>query len=656
MQQQETVFGQEIADEEYELFDLDMSDSTLRNMLVKSLQLNINHWNSEPFCFAKTDEDNVRYLLGDQLDRKYLRSGETPYIDNRLFTATRSVLAYVNARVATPEVAPSSSEKKMLQFAKDFEKAMYQHGVDNNLNRKAKAATKNVVVRKRGFLKLYFDPTKGPYGDICVESIDPADIIVDRSATYLNEPRAIYHRQRSTLEELCSKFPKSKEAIKKAYGIKRGVHTQMSQQCTWYETWFTYYDKDHVRREGLAWFLQKGGVILGKMQNPNWIYTGDDIRDKEVNFSDFPIKPFVVFNYLNNGKSYLDETSLFDQARPMQDLINKRGKQLWENGDYANGRWVADKEAMSQEDAQQFINKNPKTIALVKTDGRSVRDVINVEQPQMLPASVENTLYDSRNEVDQMMGTPNIFRGQQQKDANTLGENVLIKEQAGALQDDLATCIDEAMSDYYRKLAQMMKVNYTEDHWFQIKGDDGKYDHIVLNSETIDGGTKISVEAGSTLPGNKQELRATVMEAAKLNRIDNLSFWEALIYNKLPDPETITERTLKETADPVSYLSDVEQEAFNRDADIDLALLIANKAPGERDDYPQGYLEHFNKFVMSNRFVQIPDDAKQRVTAFLTDIMMKAMRTSELGDTQVDDAAMGGMSEADVLEQEAPLV
>jgi hypothetical protein len=255
-----------------------------------------------------------------------------------------------------------------------------------------------------------------------------------------------------------------------------------------------------------------------------------------------------------------------------------------------------------------------------------------------------------------MMGTPNIFRGQQQKDANTLGENVLIKEQAGALQDDLATCIDEAMSDYYRKLAQMMKAYYTEDHWFQIKGDDGKYDHIVLNSQTIDGGTKISVEAGSTLPANKQELRSTVMDAAKLNRIDNLSFWEALIYNKLPDPETITERTLKETADPITYLTDVEQEAFNRDADIDIALLVANKAPKERDDYPQGYLEHFNKFVMSNRFTQIADDAKQRVTAFLTDILMKASRTAMLGNTQVDDAAMGGMTEANVLEQETAMV
>ena len=643
------------APEEYELFDLDLSDGDLNNMLIKSLQRNIDHWDGEPFSFGKVDDENVRYLLGEQFDRKYLRQGEEPVIDNRMFTATRAVLAYVNARVATPEVAPSGSDKHKIQFAKDFQHALYQHGVDNMLNRKAKAATKNLVVRKRAFLKLRFDPNQGAYGDIIVETIDPADIIVDRFATYLNEPNTIYHRQRCTVEELISKFPKKKDAIQKALGIKRGVFTQRSQQITYYETWFGYYDKQNVRRQGLAWFLPQGNLVLGKMQNPNWIYTGDDVQDKLVNFSSEPIKPFITFNYLNNGKSYLDETSLFDQARPQQKALNKRSQQVMENADYVNGRWVADSEAMSQDDATKFINKNPKTIALVKSQNRPVKDSINVFDAQSLPNYVENLIYDHRNEIDQIMGTPNIFRGQQQSDANTLGENILIKQQAGALQDDLATSIDEAMTDYYRKLAQMMKVYYTEDHWFQIKGDDGKFDFVMLNGESLDGNVKISVEAGSTLPNDKQEMRAVIIKASEQNRIDNLSYWEGMIYGKLPDPETIVERLIKETNDPATYLQTVEQEAFNRDADVDLTLLINNKAPVERDDYPQGYLEHFNKYVMSNAYTQLAPDAQQRITAFLGDIAMKAMRTADLGATQEDDAMASGQTEAQVMEEDPAL-
>lgn len=650
---QDNIFGQQLADEPYELFDLELSDDKLHKMLVKSLQSNVDHWNGEPFNLGKTDEDNLRFLLGEQFDRKYLREGEEPVIDNRMFTSTRAVLAYVNARVATPEVAPSGSEKKQIQFAQDFKSAMYQHGVDNKLDRKAKAATKNLVVRKRGFLKLRFDPNAGPYGDIVVETIDPADIVVDRYASYLNEPNTIYHRQRCTVEELVAKFPKSKQAIYKALGFKRGVHTQMTRQETYYEAWFGYIDDQGVKRQGVAWFLEKGGVILGKMQNPNWIYTGDDMQDRLVNFTSEPIKPFVVFNYLNNGKSYIDETSLFDQARPQQKALNKRTRQIDTNADYVNGRWVADGEALSQEDASKFINKNPKTILLVNAhkNGMSVQDAVKVFDPTQLPQWFANLPFDHRNEIDQIMGTPNIFRGEQSKN-NTLGQDERIIQQAGALQDDLATAVDDAMGDYYKKLAQMMKVYYTEDHWIEVKGDDGKYDFVVLNAETMER-VKVSVESGSTLPANKQEMRDTVLEAAKLNKIDDLSFWEGLVYNKLPDPETIVERMQKQLNDPVTYLQDVEQEAFNRDADIDMTLLIANRAPKERDDYPQGYLEHFNKFVMSNAYTQLPPDAQQRITAFLADVAMKAMRTADLGMTQTDDAAVSGMTEEEVMEQPA---
>lgn len=654
---QPSTFGEPFpGSEEYELFDLDISDDKLQKMLVKSLQSNVDHWNTEPFCFDKTDEDNLRYLMGDQLDRKYLRDGEKPVIDNRMFTATRAVLAYVNARVATPEVAPSSSDKKAIKFAQDLKEAMYQHGVDNKLDRKAKAATKNLVVRKRGFLKVRFDPTVGPYGDIVVDVIDPADIIVDRYATYLNEPPRIDHKQRCTVEELIAKFPKKKKDILAALGMKRGVYSQTTRQVTYYESWFTYFDKQSVRRQGVAWYMLEGSLILGKMPNPNWIYTGDDAQDRIVNYTKEPVKPFIVFNYLNNGRSYLDETSLFDQGRPMQKAVNERMKQIKENADYANGRWVADSSVLSETDATKFVNKNPKTILLVNAEskGTSVNEAVKVFDPTMLPQYVVETLYDGRNEIDQIMGTPNIFRGEQSKN-NTLGQDERIIQQAGALQDDLATAVDDAMGDYYCKLAQMMKVYFTEDHWIDIKGDDGKYDHIVLNSETMEP-VKVSVESGSTLPSNKQELRDTVIAASKEGRIDNLSFWEGLIYNKLPDPETIVERLIKETNDPATYLSDVEQEAFNRDADIDIAMLVANKAPKERDDYPQGYLEHFNKFIMSNKYTTVPQDAQQRISLFLSDVAQKAMRTAELGDTQVDDAAASGQTEAQVMEEEPAIV
>ena len=625
---------------QYELYDLELEDSKLAKMLIPALQENIDYWNSKPFELAKTDKDNNKYMLGEQLDERFLQPHNARYIDNRIFAATRSVLAYVNARVAMPEVVPSKPGSQFKQFAEDFKSALYQHGVDSFLNIKVKSATRNLIVRKRGYLKLRFDPTLGQFGEIVVESIDPANIVIDRYARFQDNPSSIYHKQTCTVEELIAKFPEKESDINKSLSIKRGTQSQLTRRIDYYEVWFTYVDKDKRKREGLAWFMPIGQLILGKMRNPNWVYSDDQTNDMHNNITNLPIKPFIPLNYLNTGKSYVDETSLFDQAKPMQDLINKRGRQIWDNADYVNGRVIADSRVMSEEDASKFLNKNPKTIMLVdgsKGSGNISNDM-KVVEPQMLPGYVIDTLYDARNELDQIFGTPNIFRGQQQQGANTLGENMLIKQQAGALQDDIASAIDQAMGMYYRYLAQMMKVYYTEDHWVQTKGADGTYDFVVISSDNIDTGVKVSVQSGSTLPQDKDQLRAAALELAKLgpDRIDNLTLFEML---GIPDATEVAERVQKATTDPAGYLQDIEKEEFSRDANMDIAIIMAGKTPEERDEYDPGYLSYMNNFVASNKFAKLSPDVQQSITEFLKVVLDIATRTANLQSEMANAAA-----------------
>lgn len=638
-----------VIDEPYEMFDLTVSDSRLLQMFSNSLEESISHWNNWPFNLETGDRTNLKYWMGEQMREPYYTSkGEhLPNMGNRLQTSSRAVLAYVNSRVANPEISPSTSDETSKQFASDLRAALYQHGIDHNLKTKAKKSTFNLVIQKRGFLKLRFDPTCGAFGDIEVDRVNPEDIVVDKWAVFGQEPGKIFHRQSCSIDELVMKFPKKKEAIYKAFQIQRGVYTQTSRRITYWEVWFTYFEKG-MRKEGLAWYLPQGKIILGKMENPNWIYTGDDQQDRLINFSTHPIKPFIVFNYMNSGKSYIDETSLFEQARVLQDLYNKRKKQIMENNDYINGRSVADANALQQEDADKFYSKGPKAILLVKpSQGQTVKDSFVHVPHNPLPTQSTEEAYDYRNEIDQSMGTPNIFRGEQSKN-NTLGQDERLIQQAGALQDDLAASVDEAMQEYYRKLFQMMKVYYTEDHWFQIRGDDGKFDFVVMNSSQMDTNVKISVEAGSTLPANKQQIRDIIIDAANANRIDDLSFWEGLIYGKLPDPETIVERTQKQLNDPASFMSDVEKQQFNREAAIDIALLIGGQEPPARDEYGQAYLEYVNNYIMKPKYLSLSPEAQEAIKMHVATVGMTAARTANLQATQTDDAAMAGMTDQDV--------
>lgn len=642
-----------LPDEDYESFQLACPDDKLIPMLVRSLEENRDFWNRAPWNLEEADKENVAFFLGDQLNEAEYLANDIRYKDNRLFTSVRAILAYVTGQLAKPELTPSKSDEIYLKAARDLQMVLYQHSMDEKVDRKFRAACANLIIRKRAYLKLRYDPNAGFDGDVVTEVCNPEDIIIDRNAKYLDNPNVIYHRLRCSVDELIAKFPTKESEIKKAYGIIQGRYTQMSRYITYFEAWFTYIDQN-VSREGVCWFIPDKEIILDKQPNPNWVYTGEDKKDKETNLLSRPPKPFVNFNYMNLGESYIDETSLFEQAKSQQEMLNRRGRQIMDNAEYVNGRYIASKDAFNEEDAQKAVNKGPRTLLMAKGDDIS-KAFVNVAG-QDLPSYVQTSLLDNRNEIDNIMGTPAQFRGAQPQSQDTATRDLMVKQQAGALQDDLVIAVSDAAETYYKIKLQMMRVYYDEDHWFTFKGGDGKYSFIMLNGNTIDANVKIGVQTDSTLPLDKQQIRTTSMELWKAgNAIDYLTLMQDL---GLPDPDIRAERYLKSQLDPVAYLRSIELNQIDTDAEADIQLIIANKAPEERDDYSEDYFNYFNKFMTTNRFQKLDPEIQERITAFLMAIEHVATNTANLQQLLRDDAGMlplgGGQPPQPELPPEVP--
>lgn len=622
-----------VADTEFEELNLDLTDDQLDKMLIQSLEADRDHWNKKPWNLQETDVKNTDFLFGDQLnDKDYLKT-ETKIVDNRLFSSTRAILSYATGQLAKPEIIPSKGDNVVVNGARETGTALYQHATDEQVDFKVRAAVMNLISRKRGYLKLRWDENIGLNGDIVTEVCNPEDIIICRYAGYMHNPSKIYHRLRCTIAELCAKFPDSADEINNAYSIRRGVYTQTSRMITYFECWFTYIGGDGRPKEGVCWFIHEKKLILDKMANPNWVYMKSHKKEQEANVMSSPPKPFVSFNYINSGHSFIDETCLIEQAMPLQIALNKRLRQINENADYVNGRWVADKNAFSQEDARNLINKGAKTVAMVDFKKSGANPLQNVA-PQALPNYVENTVEDYRMEIDGMMGTPSQFKGDNPQSMNTLGRDMMIKQQAGALQDDLVRSIAMAMEQYYTILLQMMRVNYTDDYWFQVKGGDGKYEFILLNGEKLDSNVKVSIQTDSTLPIDKMSIRNMAMELWSSGQaIDYKTLMEDL---GLPNPDIRAERYLKSHIDPINYLKSVQMGQVNTDAESDIQLLILNKQPEERDNYDEDYFNYFNDFMASNRFAKLQQNniaAAQRITAFLIQTQHVMMQSVNLQDS-----------------------
>ncbi len=637
------VFNFLTPEEQYYEFDVNVPDDKLHRMIVTSLNEDIAYWNKPPFNLQQADDQNISFWLGDQWDRAPLAKADNFEVDNRLFSGVRAILSYATSRLATPEIVPSSGEDWILAAARNLQMALYQHSVDEGMEAKVRATVLNLITRKRGYIKVRFEPNTGLNGDIVSEVVDPSDVIVDRFARFHSNPNKLYHRIRCTLDELCSRFPDKQNDLYRLFGIKKGVYSQLSRYCTYYETWFTYIDDKGKPREGLATFINDpGDLILYKGPNPNWIYTGNDLKDKATNVLFVPPKPFVTFNYLNLGMSYIDETSLFEQARPMQKLLNKRNKQWHDNIDYTNGRWVAAAEAMSEETATKMVNRGSKTIGLVKTKdaGGDVGKVFKNVASQSLPAEVYQSILDTRNEIDTMLGTPSVFRGGQPEKQNTATRDLISKQQSGMMQDDLVRAVQSGMQAYYQIKLQLMRTYYTDDYTFQAKGGDGKFQFITITGDGIDPNVKVGVQTDSTLPLDKQMIREVSQQLLAANKIDYLTAMQDL---GLPNPEIRTERFFKSTMQPFVYLDSVEKGMVNNEAEMDIQQLLGKKAPQERDTYDKDYLDYFNLYVTTNRFQKLQGDdpeAAQRIIAFLMAIEHTAAQSANLQSNLLDAAGM----------------
>lgn len=627
-------------DEEYALLDLSMPSDKLLVQLDTSLRKSRDHWNNYPWSLEDTDKRADRFLypnLGSETEVLGMRvNQDEKYDDDVLFESMRAILSYATGQLGVPDITPSETTAEAKRIARNMGLGVYQHSLDENVDQKVRAMAQAQISRKRSYLKLRLDPLTG---DVVTDVVPPEDVTLDEFATYMGNPLRVHQRLHCTVDELCQKYPKLKQQIMQAFSIVQGRYTQMSRMVYYYETWFTYLDAQGKSREAVAtWLHEPTPLLLDKSPNPNWIYTGNDDKDTEQNLTKLPPKPFISINYLNSGKSAIDETCLFDQAIGTQVTLNARSAQWHKNIDYVNGRWIYNLDKMSEDEATRLVNKGAKSLLGVKSgDGPVANSLANIAS-QALPPEVYESIADLRQRIKDKMGTPNQFSGQEGGKQNTLGRDIMLKQQAGALQDDFVRAIQTMYGTYYEVKLQIMRVNSNKDQKLLVKGANGEHQEVILGPDTLDANVKIGVKADSTLPLDKAAIRQmSIQLAGAPGRIALGDLYQDLGY---PDPEYRTERALRSGLDPLGYLSSITMGIEQSDARDDIDAVIAGRDPRERDEYDQNYLESYNQFITTNEFAMLSPQIKQALVAHLSIVQHIASQQVTLQETMLDEAGI----------------
>lgn len=596
--------------------DINLDDDDLLALIKEPLRESEAYWENT-FGLKRVREKNMNLWLPnhwkDYETQVYDYQEMSMYQDNRIFTSVETVASIVNSRIPGLEVMPAQETVIALQVAKDMQKVGHSYIDKYNVMDLFRLSARNLQLKRGGYIKLRWDASKGDFGEIVSEYVQLKDVITDKDAVMGAIPRFQAHKIRNhTLEELIALLPGTEQKIYKAAGMKRtdkkgnlvAYKTQLGKKLDIYEVWFRYFE-DGETKSGIAWMDENLQVVIDKDRNPNWNYEEEEGRS--ANILDEPAPPFIPINYLNDGESYVDQTTLIEEAAPLQIILDKRGFQIMENADQAGSGLVFNTQMINKKDIAKLTGSPDERIGV----NGDVRSAVARVAPPPLPNYVIEDKIDARNEIDNIFAThAGATRGE--KSGNpTLGQDRMQQNQDLSRIDDIARAVERQATGFVRYLMQMMKVFYTEDHYFKAVGEDGQFDFVVMRSDLIKNGMDIRVEAGSMMPVNKEIQAKWVSDLVSKGLIDPLSVYEVAAGGNLPSPKKMLERFMTFKTDPMAFFGKAKEDDFSREAFMDIQVLNEGKIPEIRSEYAPEYLNFINNYMIGGEFDEQPPLVKR---------------------------------------------
>lgn len=593
------------------IFDLSLSDTTLAGMINRRASEAIAHWD-KLYDLRKIRKENKKLYNSDYLktiirDERY----EEIFSDNKIFTSIRTILPFITSNMTQPEITPANDDSLSLQFAKDFEKILVEVGEDEYARDKVKLALQDLLCGQRvGILKWVYDSSKQK---LCLEHLDPQSVVIGKRSRLREEPDFVQVTQKRTVGDLCRQFSDKQDDIYKLYEVQKGVPSQLEVEKEITENWIFIEEEDGLKL-GIVWKASEN-LILGKMSDPNWVDGGDNLNKEHI-------MPFVFFNFLNDGSGYIDDTSFIEQAQYNQKNYDKRGSTIAENAAYAGiGVPVFGKGAVKEETAAK-VRFSP--VQRILLDTEDVGKGFTTWTAGQLPAFIVEDKQDMKQSVLDIFGT-NQIQSAAQADSQTLGQDVMLRNQAEGRQQELIDCVDNGMSRFYAIEAQMIYRYFDDVQYYNFIGNDGEFEHLAISQSRIakNLGIKIKIKSGSSLPVDRSQKLAQALELAKMNRIGTLKLYKEL---GVTDPEESYKEFLREHLLPFGDLGEMDKEIFDREADEDLQMVIAGKQPQEREDITQDYLNHLNEYLLTQKYEALPAASQQRVSKFIAGIIAQGQR------------------------------
>ena len=512
--------------------ELSMDDDEL-------LQLS-KEWKSawQPFQteLAKSQNDNETYWLGKQYEGTSKASDGHALVDNLIFESLETFLPIATRPKADPVVNSAN------QALADKVRKMLTYWTDQQVfNLKLKQVVRFWSLYKLGVMKIVWSNKEN---DITCISLRPQKLILDPDATidcaeYTGEYIGEYRKE--TARNLIKRFPKAKQYITEQCKSKFGTKMQYIEWWTDNYVFWTMDDK-----------------VLAKAKNPHWNYESEQEQTNEFgsiekktvkgkNHFAFPKKPYAMLSVFSLGLRPYDDTNLIQQNLPLQDLINKRLRQIDKNADKTNGGLAVSGDSFSKEQAAGVGKATEKGGTIFVPNGDVNRAVMRLQAPP-LPNFVYESLLDYRNELRNIFGVRGSTAQGTIQDKTVRGKQQIKGQDSDRIGGGISTYLEQFADYIMNYVVQMMYVYYDEEHTGELIGQSNAVEYVKLKSADFVEKLSVSVKDGSMIPKDPVSQREEVVTLWEMGAVDPITFFEKLDF---PDPKKSAEQLTAWKIDPL---------------------------------------------------------------------------------------------------------
>lgn len=450
------------------------------------------------------------YWLGKQKADTMEQLDGHDTVDNLIFEAVETFLP-IATRANPDPIVKADDSPQGTELAKNVKNALVDWADKDKFRMKLKKGTRQWVIRKLGVWKVSYNvltdkiesearPTKGLM-------LDP-DGHWDEAGLFTGE--WIGDPKKMSAAKLIEMFPKFEEKIK---SLAQGNMTKKLKLEEWW-----YHGTD------IFYFIEDEPV--GTFKNPNWNYDGETKRidpetQEEISVpvigknhmfgTNSPMAPYVGLSIFTTDEHPHDDTSLILQNVPLQDLNNKRLRQIDRNADSQNNGALASGTSFTKEQAAEaatFLRKGG-TVWVPNGDVNTAwkRDAA----PQLAP-DIFQQQQNAAMRLQNIFGTAGSTAQGTQQEETVRGKIIVGQQDSSRIGGGITEYIEQCADTIYNFVVQFMFVYYDEPHYVSAMGQNGAAEMISLRNSDFVMDVNVTVKDGSLIPKDPLTERNEAMD------------------------------------------------------------------------------------------------------------------------------------------------